>query len=200
MAGAMRQEDCDTCRHARGGPRASCPRQWEHIACSQAETMETRAAKIRELIRERDHEKSQAEAAYDLAEQYARRAGVDITRDDTLKYVEQYWQQRGNFERDWTALESFRWEVWQLVVQLDEGLLAGPNGEPAPVDALTGRVMAERVRDWLRILMRERLNLADKVKRRPDLFSRPEPPKSSRALQDDLFAGAVQALRDGSGA
>lgn len=157
--------------------------------------MGEQAVRIRELIRERDHEKGQAEAAYDLAERYARQAGVDVTRDDTLKYVEQYWRQRGNFERDWCALESMRWEVWQLLLQIEDGLQAG---ETAPVDALSGRVMAERVAQWLSTLFKERLNLASKVKRRPDLFSRPEPPKSPRA-QQDLFAGAVQALRDGSG-
>jgi len=188
MSGAMKQEDCDTCRRHLAGYDPRCPHRWEHIACSQAEDVNEQAAQIRELIRERDREKSQAEAAYDLAEQYAREAGVDIGRHDTLRYVEQYWEQRGNFERDWTALEGFRWEVWQLEMELGKGL-ESRAGEPAPVDALTSRVLAERTRTWLNALLKAWRDKGGKSKRSPDLFARPAPPQ--KVALGELFGGAA---------
>lgn len=181
-AGAIALDDCPTCRN--GGDRA-CPRFWEHVACSQAKDLNRRAERIRELIRERDHEKSRAEAAYDLAEQYARKTGADINRDQVLRYVTAYWEQRGQFERAWTDLETFRWDIVQLVyVKLENGLRKGRNGEGAPIDHMSGREVAERIRDWVK----SHPNFGGSAKRRPDeLFGRPKAPETTVEL--DLFGG-----------
>lgn len=189
LGSAQPQTDCDTCRNDKSGGYQSCPRIWEHIACSQAAELNRQAKRIRELIRECDHEKDQAGAAYDLAEQYARKVGVDVDRVATLRYVEEYWKQRGNFEKDWTDLETLRWDVWQLILQIENGLRMGPNGEPAPADGLSGRLMSERVRDWLKA----HPNLGGKSRRRPDLFARPPAPGTlaADAATPNLFGGVA---------
>ncbi|MER7077938.1 hypothetical protein SAMN02982929_07186 [Saccharopolyspora kobensis] len=96
-------------------------KDYQAIALGQAEDLKKQADRIRELIRERDAAKSETEAAYDLAAQYAERLGVDLARDEALKYVAQYWEARGGLEKRLSALETFHWDVLTLERELRTG-------------------------------------------------------------------------------
>lgn len=98
--------------------------QWREIALSQATELNRQAGRIRTLTRERDAASSAREAALDLAEQYARKAGVDVERDAVLRYVGEYWDQRAQHDASWTRLEGQRWEVLRIARELGE-LVAG---------------------------------------------------------------------------
>lgn len=140
------------------------PKDFETIAISQAEEMNKQAERIRELIRERDREKSNAEAAYDLAEQYARRLGVDIGRDDVLKYVEQYWDQRGGLEKRVNELETFRWDVFQIHREL----------KAASEDVLLATTCPDLVPRLIKRI--EAINRSGPARKKGELFPRPEAP------------------------
>lgn len=141
---------------------------FEAIAMSQAVTMARQAERIRELIREREAAKSTAEAAYDMAEQYARKSGHDIARDDVLRYVEDYWQARGNFERRCTELETFHWDILGLLRDLEAGIVDGR------AMATPGRELAERVAARIKAV-----NQPGGRRKAADLFSRPAVPQQS---------------------
>lgn len=78
------------------------------------------AARLREVIRERETALSREEAAFELARQYAQRAGIDVSREDALAYVSDYWERRGRHERDWQLLEGQRWEALRLARDLED--------------------------------------------------------------------------------
>lgn len=113
----MTDQPC-TCHAADVLHTRACPQRWPAVAQHQAETIAEQADTIRALIAERDAAKDAAEGAYDLAEQYARRAGVDLTRQAALRYVAEYWRLRGDFERSWHRLELFHWDVLALELRL----------------------------------------------------------------------------------
>lgn len=111
--------------HTAGGHRwvVRTRAEWRDIALAQADTMAAQATRIRELVRENDDEKSNAEAAHDMAHQYARRCGVDTTRDDVLAYVDQYWRARGALERQLDRLDGVRTAVAGVVTILEDIML-----------------------------------------------------------------------------
>jgi hypothetical protein len=78
-------------------------------------------------------------AALDMAEQYARKAGHDISRDDVLR-VEQYWEVRGQLESHVTSLETFHWDVNAIIRDLEDGITDGRSADITAVD-LAGRVV-----------------------------------------------------------
>lgn len=104
---------------------------YRDIAMSQAETLNEQARRIRELIRERDAARSDREAALDMAEQYARKAGVDISREDLIRGVEDYWRHRRDRESWVSKLETFHWDVLATVREIEDGISQGLVGEEA---------------------------------------------------------------------
>jgi hypothetical protein len=134
----MSAKDCPSCTHAVAD--RWCQRYFEHLALSQAETLRQQAEHIRELIGDKDAAQSKAEAALDMAEQYARKAGHDISRDDVLRYVEHYWELRGRQEKHFSCLETLHWDVLGIVRDLEDGIF---DGRAADIDAvdLAGRVV-----------------------------------------------------------
>ena len=157
----------DEARRGRGNINRYCPRYFEHLSDSQAKTLREQAERIRELIRERDVETTKAEGACDMAEQYAREAGHDITRHEVLRYVEQYWQSRGDHERRVTALETFHWDVCGLERDLADGLQSGAGA------ALAGDELARRV-----IARIKAVNPYTGRQSAAELFPRPQVPRT----------------------
>lgn len=154
------------------------------VAIRQAADMEKQRLVNVELRRERDRALADREAALDLAEQYARQAGCDPARDESLRYVAQYWEQRGTFENTWTALERQRWD--NLCVARDLG------------DVVSGKlVFTGDVAAFAALLATELTainNAQGGAKRTVGLFERPAPPTTPArpptvgAHDDGLFA------------
>ena len=143
---------------------------YRDIAMSQAETLNEQARRIRELIRERDSAKSDREAALDMAEQYARRAGVDVSREDLLRGVADYWRHRRDRESWVSKLETFHWDVLTTVREIEDGISQGLVGEE-----VSG--LAQRIADRLRSVN----PLARTSRPKGPLFDRPVAP----GLSDD---------------
>lgn len=139
--------------------------QWWEIATSQAAALNRQAEQIRALVRERDTALSGREAALDLAEQYARRAGVDVDRDAVLRYVGQYWQLRARQDASWERLEGQRWEVLNIAGQLID-LVAGTVRTDLDVPGLAG-LIARSLR---------RVATAQQPRRAVAMFARPAAP------------------------
>lgn len=143
---------------------------YRDIAMSQAETLNEQARRIRELIRERDAAKSDREAALDMAEQYARKAGVDVSREDLIRGIEDYWRHRGDRESWVSKIEAFHWGVFATVREIEDGISQGLVGEEA-----SG--LAQRIADRLRAV-----NPLSRTSRpKGPLFARPVAP----GLSDD---------------
>lgn len=185
----MSQTDCAYCPNPRTGRSAGqlahrdCPHYWEHLAISQSETIRSQGEHLRKLIRERRAAESQADGAYDMAEQYAREAGHDITRHEVLRYVEDYWRLRGSWEAHMATLEGFHWEVYRLITRLVIGEGSGQLAAENPVD------LAHKIADWIRTASKG----VSKGKGR-DLFPRPiapRPTKPVEAGEATLFGGAA---------
>lgn len=104
---------------------------YKSVALSQAETLSKQAGRIRELIRERDAAKSDREAALDMAEQYARMAGVDVSREDLIRGVADYWRHRRDRESWVSQLETFHWDVLATVREIEDGISQGLVGGEA---------------------------------------------------------------------
>jgi hypothetical protein len=139
---------------------------FETIARQQAIKMEKARLINVELRKERDLAYAERDAAYDLAAQYATRAGVDFTHDKALVYVAAYWEQRGRFERTWKALEHARWDTLAVAWELRE-LAMGKRW--TDLDMLS---FAAAVSDELTAI-----NSAQGGRKRTvDLFKRPEAP------------------------
>ncbi|PXY20845.1 hypothetical protein [Prauserella muralis] len=140
-------------------------KDYRAVALAQADEMERQARRIRELIRERNDATSNAEAAYDLAERYARKVGVDIARDDVLRYVEHYWQQRGGLERRLHQHDTFHWDVLRIRHELSRATAAQVAATPTAdlVAALIRRIDAVNP-------------LGPARKSSAELFRRPEAP------------------------
>lgn len=143
-------------------------RDWEGIAREQAATMEERRLANVTLRQLADEAKADREAALDLAEQYALKAGVVTDRDVVLRYVTQYWVQRGAFEKQFDKLEAQRWEV--LTVARDLGELAAGRRvtdlDVTGVAQLIAKVLTE-------------VATAQVPRRAVEMFARPEPEQPS---------------------
>lgn len=144
------------------------PACWEKVARRQAVELESRRLVNAELSRERAQADADREAALDLAAQYAERAGVSVERDEILRYVAQYWQSRGQLEKQWHLLEVQRWDTLCLVRDLEK--VASGRLRLRGVDSAEGvaRVVAGEL---------TKLHSAAGPKRRStDLFARPDAP------------------------
>lgn len=153
-------QDCDC---AADLPSRACPLWWEHLALSQAAALGKAEQANRALIRERDAAKGDAEAAYDLAQQYAQQAGHVIGPDDVLRYTVQYWQARGAFEKTADRLALFHWDILGLHRRLE---VSG-----AGLDGVSARELARMVAADI-----EAVNPVGSVRQRPsEWFLRPAP-------------------------
>lgn len=156
-------------RHVKVPPRAqdkTMVGMFEHVAASQAETILAQRADYQRVVRERDAAKADVEAAYDLAEQYAVKAGISIGPDDVLRYVREYWTLRGQFEASWHKYQLFHWDILCLDLQLErlrpaewtvERLVAQVRRHIAAVNPVGG--VREKVEAWARPAAPEQLSL-----------------------------------------
>jgi hypothetical protein len=139
----------------------------------QATTAREQAERIRELIGDRDKAQSQTEAAYDLAAQYARKAGHDIDRDDVLRYIEQYWAMRSGFEKRTTELETFHWDVHLIATELTQGMQAGRAGD------VSGAELAAKI-----VARIKAISPYGGRQKAAELFPRPTPPAAQTLLEE----------------
>jgi hypothetical protein len=144
-------------------PRRACPLWWEHAAILQAAALGKAEELNRVLIRERDAAKGDAEAAYDLAQHYAAKAGHVIGPGDVLRYVTEYWRMREGFERTADRLALFHWDILGLHRNLQ---VSGAGLDRLSARDLAGMVMADI----------EAVNPVGSVRQRPkEWFPRPDP-------------------------
>lgn len=131
-----------------------CPSYYQHLAEIQAFEIKWLRRYNTALVHGRNEWSDRAEAAYDLAEQYAQRCGIDISRDDTLRYVNQYWDVRKNIEERLSRLEAFLNFMLGTASELAEGVADGraeASGGRAVAEAVRGRIeKANPNRGWSR--------------------------------------------------
>jgi len=97
----------DEARRGRGRINRYCPRYFEHLSDSQAKTMREQADRIRELIRERNAAKGDAEKAFHIAVRYARQAGLNIAEEELWSFAEGYDNLAALFDKQNTELGHF---------------------------------------------------------------------------------------------
>lgn len=92
--------------------------EWRQIALDQAAEIARQAQRNRDLIGERDKAKDAREAALVLAGEFARRAGADPSKDDVMKWADQWWKQIGRIDGDRSHMQGQRWEAQRVAEQL----------------------------------------------------------------------------------
>lgn len=151
-----------------------------HILNREAEAKRA-AERHREVLRERDRARDDRQAALDLAEQYARKAGIDVEQDDLLRGITTYWEVFARGDKAVQLAEAQRWDVQvfakKLVDWVAEGRLAHLTGDQVAVK------VGERIGELFSAQGRA-------TGRSRELFARPAAPTPQSSLYDSVTDSA----------